>query len=258
MTQQHKERIIQDFGNKQSTYYTEGYRKQSPHNYQRRLRQELISRELEKITNCDDVLDVGCGPAVLYPELLARCSRYHALDLVQTNLDKIRQEHPDANIDYILSDVDEFRADYGSYNIVVCSGALEYTTNPEQNLAKLIGQTKPGGTLIASFPNRSSIVGLFSEYVYKYLWYWKKRLAGQPAILYPRRSLTVTTLSAVCDKCAGVRSVDIRRFGFKLLPQPLDRLTAALDRAIDDYLGDKPAGLLATQCTETLVVVRKE
>ena len=56
-------------------------------NYLRRLRNSIINKEVANVKNVEKVLDVGCGPAILYPELLKEsklfCFRFSSIKFRQ-------------------------------------------------------------------------------------------------------------------------------------------------------------------------------
>lgn len=252
-----KERLIEDYRSKQHSYYTKAYATPTRHNYFRRLRNELIVNALSKIEHCENVLDAGCGPAILYPDLLLRSGTYYVVDLVETNLQTIRSEHGTGKVKYVHTDLDAFTWENGCFDVIVCSGSLEYTRDPSGNLQKLIGFLKPGGLLLASMPNVSSPYRLWGEYVYNRLWYIGQKILGRRAYLYPRRLQSGTRIYKRCRSLAGVQTVALKYFGHKLLPQPLDRLLGAIDYGITRYLGEKSFKWMDWAATEFLVMVKK-
>lgn len=252
-----KEKIVRDFCDKQDSYYKKAYQSEGKHNYLRRLRNSLIREAAENASQYDVVLDVGCGPAILYDELLSRCSRYLAVDLVQSNLDQIRKNNPDGKIECILSDIDEFNSKENYFDLIICSGSLEYTVDPVNNLKKLLMFLKPGGVLIASFPNLTCPYRLWGEYVYKHIWYIRRKLSGKPAYAYPRKLFLGNSLKKLCMNSEGIKSADVRYFGHKALIQPFDALFANLDYSITRFLEERSFIKQNWLASEFLLTVKK-
>jgi 2-polyprenyl-3-methyl-5-hydroxy-6-metoxy-1,4-benzoquinol methylase len=252
-----KKRLIQDYRSKQHSYYAKGYATPTRQNFPRRLRNTLINNVLSDIEHCENVLDAGCGPAILYDDLLERTGTYHAVDLVETNLEEIRAKHGEKKIKYIQTDLDQFEWQSEYFSIIICSGSLEYTHDPARNLQKLIKLLKPGGTLIASFPNVRSPYRLWGEFVYNRVWYLRRKIMGEKAFLYRRKLLSGARIEKLCSAEAGVQTVSLTYFGHKLIPQPLDQVLGALDYRITRYLNERPFKCLGWAATEFLVVVRK-
>lgn len=170
-----KSNIVKDLEEKGSAHFKNIYENNASVSYLRRLRRELIIDTIGEIQGCDNVLDVGCGPSILYEELLHNTKTYYALDLVKANLEEIKNKHNDKNIQCILGDIDTFEWERCYFDIIICSGSLEYTEHLENNLRKLISLLKPKGMFVASLPNILSPYRLWSEYVYKYVWYVKNK-----------------------------------------------------------------------------------
>lgn len=252
-----KENIVKDFGQKQKGYYRKNYSEATQQNYIRRLRNELIRERIESAPQKDIVLDVGCGPAILYPDLLNGCGKYYALDLVQTNLDEIRANNADADIEYLLSDLDSFSWEPGFFDLIICSGSVEYTESPEVNVIKLLRMLKPGGTLICSFPNLASPYRIWGEYVFKYLWLLKRKLTGKSTFSYPRKLFWKQDVCALIDDQPDIVSVENRYIGLRLLLQPLDNLFSGLDYKIYSSFEQNPNKLLDVLCQEFMLTIRR-
>lgn len=252
-----KKRVIEDLRSKRHSYYTRAYGTSTKENFLRQLRNTLINKALLEIENCDNVLDAGCGPAILYDELLKKCGTYHAVDLVDTNLEEIRAKHATGKIKYVLSDLDHFTWQPGYFDVIICSGSLEYTLDPTANLQRLIGFLKSGGTLIATFPNIKSPYRLWGELVYKHLWYLKRKITGEKAFIYRRALLSGRHIEKLCHDAAGIRTVSMMYFGHKMIPQPFDRALGALDYRISQYLNGKRFEWLDWAATEFLVMLKK-
>ncbi|WP_298892552.1 class I SAM-dependent methyltransferase [uncultured Psychroserpens sp.] len=250
--------IEKDFIAKRDSYFEDNYIKKTKGNYLRRYRNNLIRNEAEQLKNVQKVLDVGCGPAILYPEVYKRCDEYHALDLVQSNLDKILSENDSSKITVIQSDLDSFKPQGQSYDLVICSGSIEYTENPEKVVDALIKVLKPGGTLIMSFPNKKSPYRIWSESVYKSFNRFRNKLKNKEVRSYKRRLLSEKAIREVLERNTENANPSIKYFGLKLLLQPLDAIFRSLDYTILKYFNEHPSKLLHKLSQEFLVVYSRK
>lgn len=252
-----KSNIIADLGAKRSTYYEDNYTNKSKRNYLRRLRSQLIRERLSRAKSFENVLDAGCGPAIIYKELLERSVKYYALDMVQTNLDEIKNTIHTQNLEFICEDLDHFKWKGCFFDVIVCSGAIEYTSYPKRNLVKLLSFLKPGGTLVCSFPNVLSPYRIWSEYVYKYAWKLKNKVLGKVYYTYPRKLFSHASICKLLQDTNVVESIDTRYFGQKLLLQPLNKLFGNLDFKIVRFFERHPLWLIDNFCSEFLITVTK-
>ena len=241
---------------KQTSYYDRNYGENTRRNYLRRLRRSLVTEYIDVTKEYDYVLDIGCGPAILYPDLVNTCSKYFAVDLVRTNLEQIEQDSQKANIECILADLDILTWQEDFFDIIICSGAIEYTHKPENNLLKLIGFLKKDGILICSFPNGASPYCLWNQYVYRYVSYTKNKLLSANIFLYPRKLFSVKKVKALIQG-HGLDSIGVVYFGYKLIPEPLNYVLENLDYKITRYFQDNPGKWLRKCATEFLVLVRR-
>ena len=201
---------------------------------------------------------MGCGPAILYPEILEKCVEYHALDLVKSNLDNINSQNKSEKIRLMHVDLDGFNSGKDKYDLIICSGSLEYTNNPENVIGKLIKCTKQKGTLIISLPNKNSPYRIWNEYVYKNFKFVFNLVFRKENISYKRRLLTAKDIKKVFRNSVKNENILIEYFGVKLLLQPLDSIFRNLDYNIIKYFNDNPSKILLKSCQEFIVVFRNE
>jgi 2-polyprenyl-3-methyl-5-hydroxy-6-metoxy-1,4-benzoquinol methylase len=253
MTQSQKINIVRDFSQKRSNYFDANYGVETPANYLRRLRRELITKAVGGRANGAIVADAGCGPTILYPEVLERCRRYVALDLTPANLEEVSYANRTPKLECIIGDLDTYAWPKCAFDIVICSGAIEYTDDPENVLNGLAHSVKPGGMLVCSFPNAKSPYRIWSEWAYTPLGRIWRRVRGRPAKHY-RRTLFFPNRIRKC-LAASSRKIDIRYFGYKMLPQPVDMLCPKWDHAISVGLEGRCPRACAGLSTEFLAMV---
>jgi SAM-dependent methyltransferase len=255
MTPDLRQNIVDDFGRKGSAYYDRNYGRPTPANYLRRLRRTTMTSLLAPWGASGRILDIGCGPAILFPEVLERCSEYYAVDLVPSNLAHLTASTADARIKPVCGDLDTLEWEPNTFDVIICSGAMEYTTNAGANLVKLTTWLRRGGFLICSFPNGASPYRLWSEYVYTPLSQTLHGLRGKASPEYKR------FLFDARDVAGSLRrqnvDVNVVFFGHKLLPQPLDRLFGRLDCKLSEYLHGRPHSLMDRLCADFLISATK-
>jgi 2-polyprenyl-3-methyl-5-hydroxy-6-metoxy-1,4-benzoquinol methylase len=249
------EEIEKDFGAKRDTYFQENYVNKTKANYLRRYRNQLIRSEINNLQTVKTVLDVGCGPAILYQELLEKCEEYHAMDLVASNLQKIKSKNDSTKIQVIQSDLDSFKPQENLYDVVISSGSIEYATNYESIIKGLIKSLKPGGTLIISFPNKKSPYRIWGEYGYRS---FRNLFRKTKTPKYNRKLFS----EGVVRNQFGIDKTDsnfsIEYFGLKMLPQPLDSLLEGIDYNILKHFNENPSKSLGKFSQEFLVVYNCE
>jgi SAM-dependent methyltransferase len=254
LSSSNKSNIVRDFSDKRASYFQANYAAETPANYLRRLRRRLIVQAIGQSADGAVVMDAGCGPAVLYPEILEQCSRYTALDLTPANLEEIPRTTQSAKLECVAGDLDSFDWPRDVYDILICSGAAEYINNPSRVLRSMAASVKTGGLLVCSFPNVWSPYRLWSEYAYTPLSQTWRRWRGTAVANYSRKLFAASTVRRwLVD---GVRRVEVRYFGYNFIPQPLDALLSNLDYAIAARLQRMSPSVLRVFCSEFLVVVR--
>lgn len=252
-----KSQIEKDFIAKRNNYYNNNYGKKTKLNYLRRLRNSIINKEVANVKNVEKVLDVGCGPAILYPELLKRSQNYFALDLVQSNLDKIMSQNSSKKIKYLKTDLDSFYPESNKYNLIICSGSLEYTNNPKLVIDKLVQSTAVDGTLIISLPNKNSPYRIWNQFVYKKIKWIVNFMIRRNSIEYERNLLTEKSILKVFDRGDNA-DISVKYFGVKLFLQPLDIIFKNLDYKIIKYFNDHPSKLLSKISQEFIITYKKK
>jgi 2-polyprenyl-3-methyl-5-hydroxy-6-metoxy-1,4-benzoquinol methylase len=246
--------IEKDFLAKRDTYFQENYVKETKTNYLRRYRNELIRREIEELSTVRTVLDVGCGPAILYPELLERCETYHAMDLVESNLEKIKSQHNADKIKTIQSDLDHFVPEEGAYDVIISSGSIEYANDFESIIKVLVKALKPNGTLIISFPNQNSPYRIWGELVYRNV---RNLFRKEKAPDYKRALFSEEFVRRQFVLNGSENKITVRYFGLKILLQPLDAVFVDVDYKILNYFNSRPDSNLSNLSQEFLVVYQQ-
>lgn len=113
-------------------------------------------RELETIVGFlavspgEDILDAGCGSGLLARRLSGAGARVWGVDLSPQML-AVAAPSLYRAIESDFEDLDLGR----SFDAVVCSGALEFTSRPEAAFSRLARSVRPGGRLVVLGPRQS-------------------------------------------------------------------------------------------------------
>src|SRR5262249_2857560 len=218
-------------------------------------RRSVIMAQVARVKAPRTVLDIGCGPAILYPDLLTLCERYYAVDLVKANLDEIRRRSDSSKVECICQDLDTFEWDLNYFDVIICSGTVEYTEAAEQNISRLIRCLNREGLLICSFPNAASPYRLWSEFIYMPAARVLKRAIRRTEPSYKRRLFRPTAIARLLE-LENVQYA-VNYIGHKFLPQPIDELFRDLDYRVSKNLQEHPHPLLEKFSTEFVVTVTK-
>src|SRR5207237_7776646 len=128
------------------------------------------------------LLEVGCGPAVMTPELLAMGFEAHGIDVSCEMVRRARQRmagHPlEKRSRFSVDDVERLHFAGGSYDAVLCMGVLEYLPRYSCALAEISRVLKSGGTAVLALPNRASAYHV-ARAAYVSLRAFERRLRGR-------------------------------------------------------------------------------
>lgn len=119
------------------------------------------------------VLEVGCGAGRFTELMLGAGGRVFACDLskaVEANYENCKH-FPDYFV--AQADVRRLPVEPHSFDFVVCIGVIQATPNPEETIAALARQVRPGGTLV------------IDQYTYASQKHWSRALLRQLLIRLP-------------------------------------------------------------------------
>jgi ubiquinone/menaquinone biosynthesis C-methylase UbiE len=252
-----KNNIKRDLEAKGADYLRQNYLIKTRQNFLRRLRRHMILEGLAEVKNGASVLDIGCGPAIIFPEILRIAKNYVAVDLVSSNLEQIRKNNQNENLILIEADFDDFAWDHDYFDVIICSGTIEYTEDPERNLLRLFTFLKKGGLMVCSFPNKASPYRLWSEYVYRHIWRIKNILLKKEFYSYQRKLFSKRKIISVLTKSLKPEELNFSYFGHKFIIQPLDILMGGFDYKLTEFLHKHPIRWLRPFCSEFLLWLKK-
>lgn len=106
------------------------------------------------------ILEVGCGPAVMSPKLLAMGLEVHGVDLSAEMVRRARQRvagHPqEQRCRFAVGDAEQLPYPDGFFDAVLAMGVLEYLPSYARALRGAARVLKPGGVAVFTLPNRAS------------------------------------------------------------------------------------------------------
>jgi len=195
------------------------------------------------------LLEVGCGPAVMMPELLAMGFEAHGIDVSGEMIRRARQRmtgHPlEKRCSFSVDDVERLHLAEGSYDAVLCMGVLEYLPRYSRALAEISRVLKSGGTAVLALPNRASAYHV-ARAAYVSLRAFERRLRGRrnPYRLAHNRCVPWRFDRELA--AAGLRKLQSRACNFMFFPlqEFAPRVADSLNRALLPFSGAWFAPLL--------------
>jgi ubiquinone/menaquinone biosynthesis C-methylase UbiE len=178
------------------------------------------------------LLEVGCGPGIMLPDLLAMGFEVRALDLSTEMIRRAEQRmngQPLARrCRLAVGDVEQLEFGEGAFDAVVAMGVLEYLPACDAALREMVRVLRPGGLLVLTVPNRAAAYHLASS---AYL--AARRLVGRPRSLFPAKPCLPWVLDRQLARL-GMRKLESRACNFIFFPlkELHERASDALNRAL--------------------------
>ena len=198
------------------------------------------------------LLEVGCGPAVMMPDLLAMGFEVQGIDVSNEMIRRARQHmagHPlEKRCRLALGDVERLHFSDTCFDAVLCMGVLEYLPRYGQALAEVGRVLRPGGVAVLTVPNRASAYHA-ARAGYQALRGLERRLRGRrgPAKLPHNRCLPWRLDRELA--AAGLAKLDGRACNFIFFPlqELLPGLSDSLNRALTPLSASVLAPVLGAQ-----------
>ena len=194
------------------------------------------------------LLEVGCGPAVMTPELLAMGLEVQGIDVSGEMVRRAEQRmagHPLARrCQFALGDVERLQFAGGSFNAVLCMGVLEYLPRYGRALAEMQRVLAPGGVVVLTVPNRASAYHLARDGYFTV----KSRLRRSAAERLAHNRCVPWKFDRELAE-AGLRKVQSQACNFIFFPlqELLPRASESLNRALEPLAPSAVAPLLGAQ-----------
>jgi ubiquinone/menaquinone biosynthesis C-methylase UbiE len=198
------------------------------------------------------LLEIGCGPAVMTPELLAMGFEVRGIDVSGEMVRRARQRmagHPlEKRCRFEVGDVERLRYASGRFNAVLCMGVLEYLPRYGRALAEISRVLAPGGVVIITLPNRASTYHV-ARSGYEALRSLDRQLRRRSAPAGVAHNPCVPWKFDRELAAAGLSKVQSRACNFIFFPlqELLPRASETLNRALLPLAGSAVAPLLGAQ-----------
>ena len=118
------------------------------------LLSETVKRKrLERIAPYvrGDVLDVGCGPALVLARLADRITSYTGIDCNAARIERLRSQYPE--YDFLCRDLDDERLDLPQqFDAILLVAVIEHVYNQKHLLKQIIPLLKPEGQIVITTP----------------------------------------------------------------------------------------------------------
>jgi ubiquinone/menaquinone biosynthesis C-methylase UbiE len=231
----------QEFYEQNSAYPTLIYRQ----NYILEMIREI------KLPKEAKVLDVGCGPGELLLELIEDFNYMIGLDIADemvsiANIKKAKLPHSE-NLTFEVGDIEALRFKSNEFDLIVCSGVIEYLKDDTEWIKEVKRVLKPGGYLIINITNKFSIRKWTSSLVerlkssrilLKLMNFIKEKVLGKGKIHYfpfKPRLHSPGRFDAYLIK-NGFQKINHNYFDFAILPAPLDTILGIITTPIKKRL----------------------
>lgn len=183
------------------------------------------------------LLELGCGPGIMTPELVAMGFEAHGVDVSSEMIRRARQRmrgHPlEARCSFSVGDIEQLTLRDASYDAVLCMGVLEYLPRYTRALAEVSRVLKPGGIAVLAVPNRASAYHL-ARTSYLRLRTLGRRLRGRKGPISLAHNRCVPWRLDLELAAAGLSKLEGRPCNFIFFPlqELLPRASESLNRAL--------------------------
>lgn len=206
-----------------------------------------------------DVLDAGMGPGRLLAELARREWNVSGVDISEQMVALAATRLPQARGRLVQGSIAELPFADSSFDAVAATGVIEYLHDPAAGIGELVRVLRPGGLVVMSMPNMSSVKARWAGLWYPIVRAVKRTAPGltsRPAP-YAKPGLMRASDFVKLVSAAGASPVAVRHVCFKVLPPPLDRAAPGLDRRLAARLSSARGRAATTLATQIIVAARK-
>ncbi len=246
--------LVQHFSRSQA--YAGAYRGTSStaHFFTMRLR-----RVRELLTDCPagSVLDVGCGPGMMFRYLLDRGFECFGVDLSPNMIEECRRQFgAERAAHFAVGKIEGLAFPDSSLDLILCLGVIEYV-DADAALQELVRVLKPSGTLVVSMLNGWSPYRLWERAVYRRAIRLLQAVRRDPPA--PEPALRTSSERAFKRLLTqhDLRILDVVHFDFNLLVPPLDRWRPGLTVWLSNLLEPLDRSPLRGLGTGFIVKARK-
>ena len=197
------------------------------------------------------ILDVGCGPGELLLELRGDYEFLAGIDIAQEMItianNKLEKKSSNKKLIFEVGDIENLRFDDNTFDLIICSGVIEYLKDDEGWIKEIKRTLKPGGYLIINVTNKYSIRKWTSGPIEKLksskillnlMNIIKDKVLGKGMIHFfpfkPRLHVPKKFDAYLFEN--GFKKINHNYFDFAVLPAPFDTLFSFITTPIKKYL----------------------
>jgi SAM-dependent methyltransferase len=204
------------------------------------------------------IVEAGCGRRWALGDLQTEI-HVTGIDLDPEALRLRVEQRKDLDV-AIHGDLMEVELPAGSYDVVFSSWVLEHLERPDAALDRFFSWLRPGGLVVAMFPDRDTAKGFatrmspFFVHVWYYRWLLGRPTAGRPGYEpYPTHYGSVVGRKGMAEYC--------RRNGYRILDEVAVRVDRSdvglLTRVMNRLIGWLSFGRLDAGYCDVAVVLEK-
>ncbi len=202
-------------------------------------RQRLIRQLLEqfKLPGSARVLDIACGPGHMLQDVQSMRLRAFGIDSSPGMLQAAHQRLG-PSVPLVRGDAMRLPFRGAAFDLVNCSGLIEYVPNPAPLLAEILRILKPGGCMLLSSTNLLSPATALVPLVdaarrsrrFRALLTATRVPVEEKSLTARQFAMAFHTPGGLSRQCVTAGFQDVRRhyYHLQLLPHPLDRFVPAL------------------------------
>ena len=158
------DRVTESFGRQAKSYAQDKYvSSNEAHSFV--IRRQRVCELLDDFIGAR-VLDIGCGPGVMVPEMANRGMEYFGVDASPEMIRQAEQTFGHMRgVRLSTGRIENLRFPDSHFDAVICMGVIEYLADEHAAIRELARVTKPHGILIVTLPNRLNPYRLWSRRV---------------------------------------------------------------------------------------------
>lgn len=254
-----RERQVRRYFDSAASSYFDRYSLSGPAAHALQIRLRRILEQLPGIRG--DLLDAGCGPGPMARVFEDLGFTWTGVDLSFEMCRKAQEASRSKQA--MASALDGLPFGPASFDVVVAAGSIEYATNDGLALHEIARVLRPGGRLLATFPNLYSPYRMWRNAVFlpavARLRPYVYRFKGGPrpiSLTSFHHSYSEGVLKALLSR-VGLLAVDIVYLNFEILPSPLEELLPRVSVGLSGRLESMGRGGLRRLGTAMLVTAER-
>jgi ubiquinone/menaquinone biosynthesis C-methylase UbiE len=225
-----------------SKAYLGWYSDETPEGYSFRMRREKVLAMIPQDGSGKHLLDLACGPGIMFKGLRARNYRVTGIDAAPEMIELAKKEAgTDTMIECAVGDAYALSVPDKQYDIVTAMGLIEYLDDEEKYMKETNRILKDGGTAIITYPNVWSPWRIWNR-ILRFI-----ARPGKKPLLIHREYTVARTFEQF--RAHGFEPTRVMYYNFKLIPFPIDRFFPRFTvwtSKIFEHLDRTPFGFLAT------------